>query len=100
MFVVTTVTYPPDKTAQITKKFIKGAEKPLPPFIKPGHVLTAPAGELGIKNLVIYEIEDAKWKEGIKELGKRYAQFYDIEGFRFSMELMLSTTEAIPLLGI
>jgi len=100
MFIVVTVTYPPDKTTQIVKKFLKGAEKPLPSFIKPGHVLTAPGGELGIKTLAIYEIDDAKFKEGVKELAKRYTQFYDVEGFRYGMEPMLSTTEAIPLLGI
>jgi hypothetical protein len=100
MFIVATATYPPDKATQITKKFLKGAEKPLPSFIKPGHILTAPAGKLGIKVLVIYDIDDAKFKEGVKEIAKRYVPFYDVEGFRYTFEVMMSTTEAIPLLGI
>jgi hypothetical protein len=100
MFIVATVTYPPDKAVQITKKFLKAAEKPLPSFIKPGHVLTAPGGERGIKVLVIYEVDDKKFKEGVKEIAKRYVPFYDVEGFRYNFEVMLSTTEAIPILGI
>lgn len=100
MFIVATATYPPDKAGEVTKKFLKGADKPLPSFIKPGHMLTAPGGELGIKVLVIYDIDDAKFKEGIKEIAKRYVPFCDIAGFRYNFEVMMSTTEAIPLLGI
>jgi hypothetical protein len=100
MFIVATATYPPDKAVEVTKKFLKGAEKPLPTFIKTGHVLTAPGGKRGIKVLVIYDIADAKFKEGVKEIAKRYVPFYDVQGFRYKFEVMMSTTDAIPVLGI
>ena len=48
----------------------------------------------------IYEVDDAKVKEGIIELTKYFIQFYDIEGFRYEVEPMLTAQEAIPLLGI
>jgi hypothetical protein len=100
MFLVGTVTYPPDKAVQMAKKFIKTTEKPLPPFIKRLHVLTAAGGEPGIKVLGIYEVDDAKIKEGIKEMTKNYAQYFDVEGFRYSVEVMVPAAEAIPLLGM
>jgi hypothetical protein len=100
MFLVGTVTYPPDKAVQMAKKFTKAVEKPLPPFIKRHYVLTAAGGEPGIKVLGIYEVDDAKVKEGIKELTKNYAQYFDVEGFRYSVEVMMPAAEAIPLLGI
>jgi len=100
MFIVTTTTYPPDKAVQMAKKFIKATEKPLPSFVKRVSVLTTAGGELGMKVLGIYEVDDAKLKEGIIELSKYFVQFYDIEGFRYELEPMLPATEAIPLLGI
>jgi hypothetical protein len=100
MFLVGTVTYPPDKAVQMAKKFIKATEKPLPPFVKRLYVLTAAGGEPGMKVLGIYEVDDTKVKEGIKEITKYYVQFFDVEGFRYSVEVMMPATEALPLLGI
>ena len=100
MFIIATVTYPPDKAAQMAKKFIKAMEIPLPSFIKRLYVLTTSVGELGIKVLGIYEVEDAKLTEGIKELGKSLVQYYDVEGFRYALEPMMPAAEAIPLLGL
>ena len=100
MFIVGTVTYPPDKSVQMAKKFIKASEKPLPSFVKRLHVLSTTGGELGMKVLGIYEVDDAKLKEGIKEINKNYVQFFDVEGFRYSVELMLPAAEALPLLGM
>ena len=100
MFLVTTVTYPPEKAVQVAKKFIKATEKPLPPFIKRLHVLTGTGGQSGLRVVGIYEVEDAKLKEGLMEISKYYVQFYDIEGFRYDIEPMMPAAEAIPLLGM
>jgi hypothetical protein len=100
MFLVTTTIYPPDKAVQVAKKFIKATEKPFPSFMKRLYVLTGPGGAVGMKVLGIYEVDDAKLKEGIKEINKYYAQFFDVEGFRYDVEPMLPAAEAIPLLGI
>ena len=100
MFVVTTVTYPTEKGVQVAKAFVKATEKPLPPFIKRLHVLAAPGGQLGMKVLGIYEVEDAKLKEGLMEISKYFVNFYDVEGFRYDIEPMLTAAEALPLLGI
>jgi hypothetical protein len=81
MFVVTTVTYPPDKSVQMAKKFIKATEKPLPSFMKRLYVLAGPGGAMGLKVIRVYEVEDAKLKEGLKEISKYYSQFFDVEGF-------------------
>jgi hypothetical protein len=100
MFLITTVTYPPDKAVQMAKKFMKAMGNPLPSFITRLYVLTSSVGELGIKALGVYEVDDSKLTEGIKELGKSFVQYYDVEGFRYTIEPMLPAAEVIPLLGI
>lgn len=100
MFIVITVTYPFDKAVQMSKKFIKAMEIPLPSFIKRLYVLSSPGGELGMKVIGIYEVENAKLTEGLKELTKSMVQYYDVEGFRYCIEPMLLAAEAIALLGI
>jgi hypothetical protein len=97
---MTTVLYPPDKAVKVAKKFIEAMAKPLPPFLKRLHVLVTTNSQSGMKVCGIYEVNDAKVKEGIIELTKYFIQFYDIEGFRYEVEPMLTAQEAIPLLGI
>jgi hypothetical protein len=100
MFLVATITYPVARAKIMAQKFTKSVEKPLPPFIRRLYVLTSSGGELGIKVLAIYEVEDAKLKDGIKELVKFYVQSYgDVEGFQYDIEPMLPAAEAIPLIG-
>lgn len=100
MFIMTTVLYPPDKAVKVAKKFIEVTTKPLPPFMKRLYVLTTASSQLGMKVCGIYEVDDAKLKEGVIELNKYFIQFFDIEGFRYEVEPMLTVQEAIPLLGI
>jgi hypothetical protein len=97
---MTTVLYPPDKAVKVAKKFIEATTKPLPPFMKRLYVFTTARTDLGMKTCGIYEVDDAKLKEGIIELTKYFVQFYDIEGFKYEVEPMLTAQEAIPLLGI
>lgn len=99
MFLVTTVTFPPSKGVQVSETFIKAAANPLPSFMKRLYVLATNAGEIGFKVHGIYEVDDAKVPEGIKELIKYYANF-DIEGFRYKIDSMFPAVEVIPLLGI
>ena len=98
MFFLTTSTYPADKANEVAAKFQKVTATPLPPFIKRLYVLTGPAGEAGIKVVGLYEVAEDKVGDGFKELSKYYIQFYDIVGFRYSIEPMITAQEAIPLL--
>jgi len=99
MFIVTNSTYPLKSNREVAATFQKALETPLPPYIKRVNGLTT-AGELGIKILGIYEVDDDKLADGIRELTKYYALFYDIEGFRYTLEPSLTVQEAIPLLGL
>ena len=97
MFIMTTATYPPEKSVAVAKKFTAASAKPLPAFIKRLHVLITARGDLGMKAYGIYEVNDAKLKDAMIELTKYFVQFIDIEGFRYEIEPMLTAQEAIPL---
>jgi hypothetical protein len=99
MFIMTTATYPPGEATKISKKFMTATAKPLPPFVKRLHVLMTAKADQGLKTCGIYEIDDSKIKEGIMELTRYYVQYYDIKGFQYEIEPMLTAAEAIPLLN-
>ena len=99
MFLVTTVVYPPDKSIIVAEKFIEVTAKPLPPFMKRLQVLGDSRMDQGVKVLSVYEVEDARIKDGIIELTKMYVQFNGIEGFKYEIETMLTAQESLAVLG-
>ena len=99
MFLVTTVVYPPDKSIVVAEKFIEVTAKPLPPFMKRLQVLGDSRMDQGVKVLSVYEVEDARIKDGIIELTKMYVQFNGIEGFKYEIETMLTAQESLAVLG-
>ena len=99
MFLVSNSTYPLSSAKEVAAAFIKAAATPLPSYIKRTHTLTT-AGDLGIRVLGIYEVDDEKVSQAIKDLTKYFVQYYDMEGFSYTVEPMLTAQEAIPLLGL
>jgi len=99
MYLVSNSTYPLSSAKEIAAAFVKAAAEPLPPYIKRTHTLTT-AGDLGIRVLGIYEVEDDKVSQAIKDLTKYFVQYYEMEGFSYTLEPMLTAQEAIPLLGL
>ncbi|HEY33636.1 MAG TPA: hypothetical protein G4O10_11120 [Dehalococcoidia bacterium] len=100
MFIVLTTTYPPSKSIEMAKTFIKSTETPFT-YVRRVHQLITTYQELGIKSLGIFEVDDDKVPDGMKELTKRVAElFYGIEGFKYQIEPMLTAEEAIPLLPL
>ena len=99
MFVMVLMTYPPDKAVQVARKAIEIMANPPPPFLKRVQTLSTADLESGINAYGIYEVDDAKVKDGVMEIAKRL-QSYDIEGLRYEIRPMLTMEEGISLLGI
>jgi len=99
MYLVSNSTYPLSSAKEVAEEFVKAVEVPFPPYIKRVHTLAAPDG-LGMKVLGIYEVDDGKVADAIKDLTKYFVQYYDIDGFAYTLEAMLTAQEAIPLLNL
>ena len=48
----------------------------------------------------LYEVEKGHEDEGYKELMKEEVPFFNIEGYKFTVEPLLSVEEALPLVGL
>ena len=99
MFVMVISTTPPDKAVELGKAQIKLMETPLPSYMKHVSVFAA-VDETGVKGYTILEVDKGKEFEGLKELHGRMVTFYDIVGFRYKVEPILTVEEALPLVGL
>jgi len=92
-------TYPPNKGTEVGKAFIQGAAKKVPPFMKRIEVYNTSCDE-GIRAYAIWEIQDEKAADGIRELTNRMVPYTQIEGYRWRLELLMKVSETLPLLGL
>ncbi len=99
MFVMVTHTYPFKSAVQVGKVGVEVLAKAPPPYGKRLGVYIAAGGD-GMKTYVLYEIEKGHVEEGIKELNKRMVAYFNIEGWKFTVESLMTPEEALPMLGL
>ena len=101
VYIMITTWGPASKVAEVGKKFIEVRKTPLDRSIMKRVV---PMGvrmlKDGIRNIGIYEVKPGKTEEAMGELTKRMLAFSEIEGFEVEMEVLMSGTEAMPLIGL
>jgi len=99
MFLMITQTYPTKSVAEVGKVGMELLAKAPPPYVKRLGVYIAAGGD-GMKTYILYEIEKGQVEEGIKELNKRYVAYFNIEGWKFTVEPLMTVEEALPLIGL
>ena len=93
-----TFTYPPNKAKEVGQAFLSGKAPKLPDFVTQEKVFVVLDDE--IKNYVLYEVKDEKAHEGLIAIANRFTGYFYIEGTRFKIEHLLTTREALPLIGL
>ena len=95
-YFLATGTYPPNKAAEIGKAF-QNVPK-LPDFVKTLFIFIVPSSD--IKSYGLYEVPDDKAHEGYIAITKRITGYFGIEGYKFTIEPLLTTKEALALIGL
>jgi hypothetical protein len=93
-----TFTYPPNKSKEVGKAFLSGNAPKLPNFVKQEKVFVVLDEK--VKNYVIYEVEDEKAHEALMAIANRFTGYFSIEKSRFKIEHLMTTREALPLIGL
>ena len=100
VLIMVTSWYPPDKTTEAAKKFLEVMQKyPQESFEKP-LVGAVKADKDGIKNIWIEEIEKGKYEEALNLVSRRLVEYFGIEGYRYTIETLLTFEEAMPMIGL
>jgi len=99
MLFMVTETWPTKSSVEAGKVAVEGLAKALPPYVKRLGPYVTPGGD-GIKAYNLYEVEKGHEDEGYKELMKEEVPYLNIEGYKFTVEPLLSVEEALPLVGL
>lgn len=98
---IVTAKYPPDKAMEMVKIFVK-VYKTLPKVLKPiGECPFIGPTETGYMSVDIYEIDDAKLGEAVKELATYMNNYaFAIPGYQWKVEVVVKAREALGLVGM
>ena len=99
MLLMLTQTYPTKSVAAVAKVGMEVLAKAPPPHVKRLGVYITPGSD-GMKSYTLYEIEKGHVDEGFKELNKNLVAFFKIEGWKYTVEPLLTVEEAVPMLGL
>lgn len=98
--VLVTATYPPEKVTEVGKKYLEVA-RTIPKSIKRlGQSPYVTMAEEGIKTICLYEIKDEELADGIRKIIEYYTKYIEITGYRWKLDIVMGTMEALPLIGI
>jgi hypothetical protein len=99
MLFMVTETWPTESSVEVGKAAVGALAKALPSYVKRLGPYIAAGGD-GIKAYNLYEVEKGHEDEGYKELMKEEVPYLSIEGYKFTVEPLLSVEEALPLVGL
>ena len=99
MLFLLTMTWPTKSSGEVGKVAVENLAKASPPHVKRLGLYLTPGGD-GMKAYVLYEIEKGHIDEGFKEVTKRHVPYFSVEGWRYTIEPLLSVEEALPLVGL
>ena len=99
MLFMVTETWPTKSSAEAGKIAVEGLAKAPPPYVKTLGIYIAAGGD-GMKAYNLYAVEKGHVDEGYKELMKVFVPYFSIEGYKLTVEPLLSVEEALPLVGL
>lgn len=98
MIVMNIATYPMSSIPKVVEIFIENMKTGIPDYIKMTGPYSRWGGE-GITAFVIYDIQDDRIMEGMKELGARDARYAAAEGYKIESSVLLSIEDSLSLVG-
>lgn len=93
-----TFTYPANKSKEVGEAFLSGKAPELPEFVKQEKVFVVL--DKRVKNYVIYEVEDKKAHDALLAIANRFTGYFNIKNSEFKIEHLMTTREALPVIGL
>jgi hypothetical protein len=98
MVIIGTMSFPPEQSNEIGKRFLKLS--PLPAYMTMKGPFVSNEVGAGIKVMTVYEFDQSKTREATDTVFNRYSTFYGVSGFTCSVNIWLETSEALKMIGL
>ncbi|MBN2152715.1 MAG: hypothetical protein JW839_14785 [Candidatus Lokiarchaeota archaeon] len=97
--IMVTGTYPPTKQKDLNKIYVAENKPAYPASVKKAHNWVAQVTNGLYKVYAVYKCPDDKVLEALAGLTKRYNFYAQVDGYKFSIELLAEAEEAIRMMA-
>jgi len=98
MVVVGMMSYPPESSKEVGKRFL--GQSSLPNYITmKGPYVSGTKGE-GVQTLTLYEFEKSKLPDAVEHISNRYVAYFGVPGLTYSVQVWLEAGEALKMIGL
>ncbi len=98
MIIISNVTYPPESSHEIAKRFLTAPA--LPEFLtKRGPYISTNRSE-GVHSMTLYEVDNSRLAEGLQEVGRSLAIYIGVPGYSYDILTYYETEEGLRMIGM
>ncbi len=97
MVIFTTVSYPPEHSHEMAKRFAE--LPPIPDFLTKRGPYFYSSKDDGIVGMALYELEKSKIAEGREYLGDYMATYFGVPDFKYEIKTLFEAGEALKMIG-
>ena len=98
MIIISNVSYPPESTKEVARRYLKAPA--LPDFLNKKGPYVSASRESGINSITYYELENARLAEGLKVIGESMAIYFGVPGYTYDLKPYFELEEGLDILGL
>ena len=98
MVIISNVTYPPESTKEIAKRYLKAPV--IPSFLNKKGPYVSASMTGGMNSITFYELDNDKLAEGLKAVGESMAIYFGVPGFSYDLKPHFELAEGLDILGL
>ncbi len=98
MVIISNVSYPPESTKEIAKRYLKAPV--LPDFLNKKGPYVSASRDGGMNSITYYELENDRLAEGLKVIGESLAIYFGVPGYKYDLKPYFELEEGLDILGL
>ena len=98
MVIISDVTYPPESTQEIAKRYLKAPV--LPTFLTKEGPYISSSVTSGMHSITYYELESDKLAEGLQAIVESLAIYFGVPGYQYEVKPYFELEEGLGILGL
>ena len=98
MVIISNVTYPPESTKEIARRYLKAPV--LPAYINKKGPYVAASQVNGMTSITYYELDNNKLAEGLQAIAESLAIYFGVPGYKYDLKPYFELEEGLNILGL
>ena len=98
MIIISNVSYPPESTKEVARRYLKAPV--LPDYITKKGPYVSSSRDGGLNSITYYELENDRLAEGLKAIAESMAIYFGVPGYTYDLKPYFELEEGLDILGL